>query len=66
MSFKDIRANEYYVENTHANDVDFLYMTSNTYGKNRILEKLRCLSSGLYVTTIYFIEKYIYHSPGVD
>ena len=32
LSFKDIRANEYHVVTAHANDVDFLYMTSNTYG----------------------------------
>jgi hypothetical protein len=57
MSFKDIRENEYHVETAHANDVNFLYMTSNTYGEKCILEKLKCLSSGLYLTTIYLIEK---------
>ena len=56
MSFKDIRENEYHVETAHENDVDFLYMTSNTYGEKRILEKLRCLSSCPYVTTIHLIE----------
>jgi hypothetical protein len=57
MSFKDIRANDYHVETAHANDVDILYMTSNTYGEKRMLGKLSCLSSDFYVTIIHFIEK---------
>ena len=56
MSFKDIRANESYVETAHTNDVDFFYMTSKTYGEKRILEKLRCLSSDFYITTIHLTK----------
>ncbi|KAK9947426.1 hypothetical protein M0R45_003052 [Rubus argutus] len=56
LSFKDIRENEYHVETAHENGVDYLYMTSTKYGQKRILEKLRCLSSGLYVTTIHLVE----------
>jgi hypothetical protein len=47
LNFKDIRENEYHVENAHENSVDFPYMTSTKYDQKRILEKLRRLSSGM-------------------
>ena len=56
LSFKDIRENQYHIETAHENGVEFLYITSTQYGQKRILEKLRSLSSGLYVTTIQLIE----------
>ena len=34
-------------------------MNSTKYGQKHILEKLRCLSSGLYVTTIHLLENNI-------
>ena len=34
-------------------------MNSTKYGQKRILEKLRCLSSGLSVTTTYLIESHL-------
>ncbi|KAK9924069.1 hypothetical protein M0R45_032457 [Rubus argutus] len=56
LSFKDIRANGYHVETTKEENVEYLCITSNLYGQKRTLEKLRCLSNGLYITTIRTIE----------
>ena len=56
LSFKDIRANGYHVETTEERGVEYLCITSNVYGQKRILEKLKRLSSGLYMTTLRSIE----------
>lgn len=36
--------------------MEYLCITSNLYGQKRTLEKLKCLSNGLYMTTIRSIE----------
>ncbi|KAJ9555653.1 hypothetical protein OSB04_010267 [Centaurea solstitialis] len=56
VCFKDIRENKFHIETATENGIEYLYITSNQYDQKRILEKLRCLSSGLYVTTIQNIE----------
>ena len=52
LSFKDIRANGFHAKTHDENGKEFICITSNDCGRKRILEKLMCLSSGLYATTI--------------
>ena len=59
LSFKDIRDNNYHVEN----EVKFLCITSYEYGQKRILEKMKRIPSGLYTTTIRPIECHYVASP---
>lgn len=56
LSFKDIRTNGFHVETTEEKGIEYLCITSNLYGQKRTLEKLKCLSNGLYMTTIRSIE----------
>ena len=56
LSFKDIRENKFHLETARENGIEYLYITSTQYDQKRILEKLRCLSNGLYLTTIQKIE----------
>ncbi|KAJ9557253.1 hypothetical protein OSB04_011867 [Centaurea solstitialis] len=48
----NIRQNKFHIETATKNGIEYLYITSNQYDQKRVLEKLRGLSSGLYVTTI--------------
>ena len=56
LSFKDIQTNGFHVETTEVKGIEYLCITSNLYGQKRTLEKLKCLSNGLYMTTIPSIE----------
>ena len=56
LSFKDIRVNGYHMETHCENGNEYLCITSNDCERKRILEKLMCRSSGLYLTTIRIIE----------
>ena len=56
LSYKDIRENKFRIETARENGIKYLYITSTQYDQKRILEKLRCLSNGLYLTTIQKIE----------
>ena len=58
LSFKDIRSIDYHIETHCENGNEYMYITSNEYGRKRILEKLICQTSGLYFTTIRVIESY--------
>ena len=52
LSFKDIRDNNYPTETYVESRVEFLCITSYEYGQKHILEKIECIPSGLYTTTI--------------
>src|ERR1017187_7122354 len=56
LSFKDIRANGFHAETHDENGKEFICITSNDCGRKRILEKIMCLSIGLYATIIRAIE----------
>ncbi|GAV62221.1 hypothetical protein CFOL_v3_05745, partial [Cephalotus follicularis] len=58
LSFKDIRLNGYHIETTNENGKEYLYITGNASGRRQILEKLRGLSSGLYIMKIRAIESH--------
>ena len=62
LSFKDIRDNNY-VETYVENGVEFLWITSYEYGQKRILEKMKCIPSGLYTTTIRPTESHYMAGP---
>ena len=51
-----INANGYHAETHDENGIEFLCITSNDCERMRILEKIMCLSSELYATTIWAIE----------
>jgi hypothetical protein len=53
---KDIGANGYYWKTYCKNGQKYLCIISNSCGRKRILEKLMCQFSGLYLTTIRIIE----------
>ena len=57
LSFKDIRLNGYHIATKSAENVEYLCITSNDT-QQRILEKLRGLSSGLYCTYIKTVESH--------
>ncbi|XP_026398222.1 uncharacterized protein LOC113294003 [Papaver somniferum] len=59
LSFKDIRANGYHLETHCENGVEYIYVTSSECGRKRILKKLMCHSSGLYITIIRIIESHV-------
>jgi hypothetical protein len=65
LSFKDIRSNGYHIETHCENGNEYMYITSNEYGRKRILEKLMCQNSGLYLTTIRVIESYYVINNGI-
>ena len=44
------------METHDENEIEFLCTASNDYERKRILEKIMCLSSVLYATTIWVIE----------
>lgn len=52
LSFKNIRKNMFHLETTRENGIEYIYITSTQYDQKRILNKFRCLSNGLYLTTI--------------
>ena len=56
MSFRDIRDNQYHIETNEDHGSEFLCIASYEYGQKRIHEKLECLPSRLYITTIHGIE----------
>ena len=56
LSFKDIRDNNYHAETHVENGVEFMCIISYEYGHKRILEKMKCIMSGLYTMTIRLIE----------
>ena len=59
LSFKDILLNSFHVETGVKGSKKFLYITSIKGCQKQILEKLPNLSSGLYGTFIFAIEKHI-------
>jgi len=59
LSFKDIRSNDFHIETTNENNIEYLYITTTVSREKRILEKLPALSSGLYFTRISTIETYV-------
>ncbi|KAJ9544182.1 hypothetical protein OSB04_023889 [Centaurea solstitialis] len=65
LSFKDIRSNGYHIETHYENGNEYMYITSNEYGRKRILEKLIGQSNGLYLTTIRVIESYYVINNGI-
>ncbi|KAM1380873.1 hypothetical protein ACFX2I_022552 [Malus domestica] len=65
LSFKDIRDNNYYVETHIENGVEFLCITSYEYDQKHILEKMKCISSGLYTMTIRPIECHYVAGPTI-
>ena len=58
LTCKDIRKNEYHIETMKEGNKESLYITSISYEKNIIAEKLPTFSSGLYHMTIKLIESY--------
>ena len=56
LSFKNNRANGYYWKTYCKNGQKYLCIISNDCERKRILERLMCRSSGLYLTTIRMIE----------
>ena len=58
LSFKDIRWNGYHLETMSDETTEFLLITATHDGKKCILEKLRSLECGLYLTTINTVESY--------
>ncbi|KAL4564637.1 hypothetical protein LXL04_028704 [Taraxacum kok-saghyz] len=54
--FKAIRENKFHLETARENDIEYLDITSTQYDQKRILEKLRFLSNGLYLTMIQMIK----------
>ena len=48
LSFKDIRENKFHLETARENGIEYLHITSTQYDQKRILEELKCLSSGYY------------------
>ena len=63
LSFQDIRWNEYHLETMSDATSEFLLITATHDGKKCILEKLRSLDCGLYVTTINIVESYAILNP---
>ena len=59
FSFKDIRKNGYHIETMNEGNKESLYITSISYGKKIVAEKLSTFSSGLYHTAIKPIESYV-------
>ena len=47
FSFKDIRKNEYHIETTNKDNVEYLCITTIVLGKKSVLEKLFAFSSDL-------------------
>ena len=58
LSFKDIRLNGYHLETMSDDTGEFLLITATHDGTKCILEKLRSLECGLYLTTITTVEPY--------
>ena len=58
LSFKDIRWNGYHLETMSDETSEFLLITVTHDCKKCILEKLRSLECGLYLTTINTVESY--------
>lgn len=58
LSFKDIRDNNYQSETSTENGVQFLCISSYECGQKRILEKMKHILNGLYITTICLIESH--------
>ena len=63
LSFKDIRWNGYHLETMSDETTEFLLITATHDGKKCILEKLRSLECGLYLTTINTVESYAILNP---
>ena len=56
LSFKDIRTNGYHTETHNENGIEYMYLTSNEFGRKTIHEKLQRQPCGLYMTTIRIVE----------
>ena len=56
LSFKDIRANGFHLDTYVENWEEYLCVTSEKAGKRRILEKMKSLGNGLYLTSIRIFE----------
>ena len=56
LSFKDIRKNGYHIETMNKGNKECLYITSITYGKKIVAEKLSAFYPWLYHTIIKSIE----------
>ena len=63
LSFKDIRLNGYHLETMSDDTSEFLLITATHDGTKCILEKLRALECGLYLTTITTVESYAILTP---
>ncbi|KAM2677703.1 hypothetical protein EV1_004217 [Malus domestica] len=63
LSFKDIKYNNYHAKTYVENGVEFMCITSYEYGQKRILEKIECIPSGIYTTTIHLIETHYVVGP---
>ena len=63
LSFKDIHWNGYHLETMNDETTEFLLITATHDGKKCILEKLRSLECGLYLTTISTVESYAILNP---
>ncbi|KAM1233222.1 hypothetical protein ACFX2J_002950 [Malus domestica] len=63
LSFRDIKDNKYHLETTEDHGSEFLCITSYEYGQKHIHEKLECLPSGLYITTICGIKAHSVANP---
>ena len=58
LSFKDIRANGFHLDTYVENGEEYLCVTSEKAGHRRILEKMKSLGNGLYLTSIRIFESY--------
>ena len=58
MSFKDIRKNEYHLETLTTENNEYMLIVNTISNIKHVLEKLPCLSSGLYYTRISAVESY--------
>ena len=63
LSFKDIRWNGYHLETMNDETIEFLLITVTHDDQKCILEKLRSLECGLYLTTINTVESYAILNP---